>query len=64
MKPIKMSFLSAIGDNNVNECLMIGDNFDADIKVPLEIGMNVYHLTNKECNYPSIKKISDLKELL
>jgi len=64
MKPLKESFLSVIGDNSVDECLMIGDNFDIDIKVPMDLGMNVYHLTNKESNYPTIKKISDLKERL
>ena len=64
MKPLKESFLSVIGEHKVNECLMIGDNFDADIKVPLEIGMSVYYLTDKEINYPSIKKISDLKDVL
>ena len=64
MKPLKESFLSVIGDNSVDECLMIGDNFDIDIKVPMDFGMNVYHLTNKGCSYPTIKKISDLKERL
>ena len=64
MKPLKESFLSVIGDNKIDECLIVGDNYDMDINVPYEIGMNVYYLTNKESNYPSIKKISDLKELL
>ena len=64
MKPLKESFLSVIGDNKIDECLIVGDNYDMDINVPYEMGMNVYYLTNKESNYPSIKKISDLKELL
>ena len=64
MKPLKESFLSILGNNKIEECLMVGDNFDVDIKTPLEIGMNVYYLTDKESNYPSIKKISDLKDVL
>ena len=64
MKPRKESFLSVIGDRKIDECLMIGDNLEVDIKIPYLMGMNVYYLTDKETNYPSIKKISDLKELL
>ena len=64
MKPLKESFLSVIGDKKIEECLMVGDNFDVDIKVPYDMGMNVYYLTSKETNYPSIKNISDLKEML
>ena len=64
MKPNKESFLCAIGDNKLSECVMIGDSLDVDIKVPYEMGMKVYYFTNKKTDYPSIKKISDLKELL
>ena len=54
-----------IGDLKPEECVMIGDNLEVDIKVPYEIGMNVYHL-NKfgTTNYPTIRKIEDLKERL
>ena len=64
MKPRKESYIKAADNRNLSECLMIGDNYDMDIKVPLELGMNVYQLTNKDTNYPSIKKISDLKDVL
>ena len=64
MKPSKESYMSVIGNNKIEECAIVGDNFDMDIKVPIEIGMNVYYLTNKETSYPSIKKISDLKDVL
>ena len=65
MKPRIESFMSIIGDLKPEECVMIGDNLEVDIKVPYEIGMNVYHL-NKFGNskYPTIKKIEDLKERL
>lgn len=65
MKPCKESYLSVIGDNKLEECLMIGDNLDMDIKVPYEMNMNVYYLSKgKDSRYPSINKIKDLKEML
>jgi len=65
MKPNKESFMSVIGDLKLEECLMVGDNLDVDIKVPYEMGMNVYHL-NKfgTSKYPTINKIEELKERL
>ena len=64
MKPKYESFLTAIGDLSPNECVMVGDNLDVDIKNPYEMGMNVYYLTNNESSYPSIKSIEELKEIL
>ena len=64
MKPYKEAFIKACGDHNLNECVMVGDSLKSDIEVPYSLGMNAYYLTNKESKYPSIKKISDLKELL
>ena len=65
MKPRKESFMSVIGDLKPEECVMIGDNIEVDIKVPYEMGMQVYHL-NKfgTSKYPTIRKIEDLKEML
>ena len=65
MKPNKESFMSVIGDKNIDECLMIGDNIDMDIKVPYEMGMKVYYFSKgKGSIYPSIDKIEDLKKVL
>ena len=65
MKPSKEAFLSVIGANEIGECLMIGDNFDMDIKVPHELGMFVYYLSkDNKLDYPSISKIEELKNLL
>ena len=65
MKPKKESFMNVIGNNKIEECLMIGDNVNMDIKVPYEMGINVYYLSKgKKTNYPSIEKIEDLKEML
>jgi len=65
MKPRKECFMSVIGDLRPEECVMVGDNLEVDIKIPYEMGMNVYHL-NKFGNskYPTIRKIEDLKEML
>lgn len=65
MKPFKDSFLSACGKYKPSECIMVGDNLNMDIKVPSELGIGVYHLNkNGKTKYPTIKNISDLKELL
>ena len=65
MKPNKESFIEVIGDLNKEECLMVGDNLEVDIKVPYEMGMNVYHLNKYGITkYPTIKKIEELKEKL
>ena len=65
MKPKKESFLSVIGDLKLDECLMVGDNLEVDIKVPYQMGVNVYHLNRfGTTKYPTIKKIEELKELL
>jgi len=65
MKPNREAFLSACGEYDVSECVMIGDNLNIDIKVPYEMGMNVYYFSNNiNDKYPTINKIEQLKELL
>lgn len=65
MKPKKECFMSVIKGLKPSECLMVGDNLEVDIKVPYEMGMNVYHLNKVGTSkYPTIKKIEDLKERL
>ena len=65
MKPRKESFMSVIGEDNVDECVMVGDNLEVDIKVPYEIGMKVFHINKHGTSkYPTINKIEDLKEML
>ena len=65
MKPRKECFMSVIKDLKPEECVMIGDNLEMDIKVPYEMGINVYHLNRfGTSKYPTIRKIEDLKEML
>lgn len=53
-KPNKESFIYACGNNKPNECVMIGDNYEIDIKVPKELGLKTIQ-TNID--------IKDLNEL-
>lgn len=65
MKPKKEAFESVIGKYKLEECLIIGDNVLMDIEIPYQMGMHVYHLCkNKNSEYPCIRKIEELKELL
>lgn len=65
LKPRKECFMSVIGNLKPSECVMIGDNLEVDIKVPYEMGMQVYHLNKLGTSkYPTIRKIEDLKERL
>ena len=65
MKPRKECFMSVIGDLKPEECVMIGDNLEVDIKVPYDMGIQVYHLNKLGTSkYPTIRKIEELKERL
>lgn len=68
IKPSKESFMLAIKDKKPDECIMIGDNIDIDIKGALDVGMNaiLVDLQDKYINtdYTRIKEIKDLKEML
>lgn len=66
IKPSKESFYRAIGNHKPNECVMIGDDYEKDIKGALNAGLNVIHLNKKESmpNIPTIKTLSELKNIL
>lgn len=65
MKPRKESFKCAMEGLKPEECVMVGDNFEVDIKVPSEMGVKTYYLSkNKKEDYNTINSISELKELL
>lgn len=68
-KPNPNSYKMAAGDKKMEECIMIGDNLKTDIEGALSVGMGVikcdlYNLDLEVHEYPVIKKISDLKEML
>ena len=69
LKPNKEAFLKAIYPNNIEECIMIGDSIECDIKGALNIGLKVIALDYKSqipdsSEYIKIKAISDLKNIL
>ena len=47
-KPYKESYIRAMGNNKPNECIMIGDSYENDVKKPLEIGMNAIYYNPKK----------------
>lgn len=66
-KPNKECFLAAIGTNKPNECYMIGDTFNTDIKGALNAGLNAIYLTSSPIqldNCVCIDKFEELKNIL
>ena len=68
MKPNLKAFISACGDYSKEECLMIGDDYNKDIKGANLAGLNViyFNYKNKENkdNFKEIKSLIELKEIL
>jgi len=68
IKPSVESFKMAIGDKEINECIMIGDNYKTDIEGAINIGMKAIMITNKDIeangDYTVIHNIIELKEML
>lgn len=65
-KPQKEAFLQAVGNNNLNECVMIGDNLNIDILGAKDTGINNLiwlNNNNKKEVYKDIKVITKLEEL-
>lgn len=64
-KPFKESFLEACGDNETCECLMVGDNYEFDVKGAIDAGLNSIYFNNKNKNNNilNIKEISDIRKL-
>lgn len=67
-KPFKESFIQAIGEHKPEECIMIGDDLERDIRGALDAGLQAiwYCPNNKELNtdYQTILKIEELKNIL
>ncbi len=67
IKPSIESFNLAIRPNKPDECIMIGDNIDIDIKGAINAGVRAILIdihNNKEYDGEVIHKISELKEML
>lgn len=67
-KPFKEAFMQAIGDNKPEECVMIGDNLERDIKGALNAGLNAVYYNPKHKKFDveciEISKIKDLRNIL
>lgn len=66
-KPFKEAFMQAIGTNKPEECIMIGDNLERDIKGAINCGLKAaYYNSNNKKNqeYYTISKLVELKEIL
>ena len=68
MKPSRNAFIKAIGPYKPNECIMIGDDYNKDIKGALAAGLDVIYFNYKgkenKDNFKEIKNIIELKEIL
>ena len=70
-KPFKEAFMQAIGDNKPEECIMIGDNFERDIKGAVNAGLQAIWYnpnngteTTKNEKYYIISKLEELRKIL
>ncbi len=65
-KPHFRSYALACGFCKFEECLMIGDNLELDVKKPIEYGMDAiwYKKEKKESKYKSVSSLHQLKNML
>lgn len=66
IKPSLESYKLAIGSHLPEECIMIGDNLEQDVKGAINAGLQAIYLTTTENEYefPTIKNLKELKKLL
>ena len=67
-KPYPEAFLQAIGNNKPEECVMIGDSFERDIKGAIQAGMKAiyYCPIDKDIKgeFVKVEKLEELREIL
>lgn len=66
IKPYKESYITAAGNNKMEECIMIGDSIKNDVEGAIACNMNAiyYNPSGKQTNYKSIQSFSELKIIL
>lgn len=67
LKPSLESYQLAIGSYKPNECIMVGDSLSNDVIGAIKAGLQAIHYTNGrevEHNYPKVKCLTELKEIL
>lgn len=70
-KPFKEAFLQAIEDNKPEECIMIGDDFERDIKGALNAGLHaIYYnpknnvIKDENSEYYTISRLDEIMNIL
>ena len=67
-KPFKEAFIRAIEENKPEECIMIGDNFERDIKGALNAGLKAVYYNPKGAekseDYYTISNLEELMNIL
>ena len=66
IKPSKQAFVRAAGNTKLEECIMIGDNYNIDIMGAYNAGLNVIYFNPKlkDNNKLKFDEISDFRELM
>ena len=68
VKPNKESFITAMGEYNQNECVMIGDSYKIDIQGAMNAGLDAIFYNRKKVKVDSnckvIYNIEELKKIL
>ena len=68
VKPNKESFITAVGEYNQNECVMIGDSYKIDIQGAMDAGLDAIFYNRKKVKVDSnckvIYNIEELKKIL
>ena len=68
IKPNQDAYINACGKHRTDECVMIGDNLERDIKGALNAGLNAVYYNPKHRKFDveciEISKIKDLRNIL
>lgn len=64
IKPNKEAYLAACGNHLPSECVMIGDNLELDVMVPMELGMQAIWVTNNNQEIDGVRKVEKVENLI
>ena len=60
IKPNVNSYISACGDYKFSECIIIGDDYDMDVVVPKELGLNIIYVGTGVDGIISVDDVCDI----
>ena len=65
IKPSIESYMNAIGEDDIETCIMIGDSLDFDVYGAMSIGLDsiFYNPKNKEYDKEKVKSIGSMKKI-